>query len=144
MTEILTGQQVLALALLSNDEVPEIEIYDNQRGVWNSVTVFDWSAMRLRNSDCKFRIKPKPQRRISVTLANGEVVSWPEPVRVEQAPVNGVQYWLVKAYGLAEDYVWADDCTDEKQLAFGNIHLTREAAQEHADALRKINTQGVV
>lgn len=26
----------------------------------------------------------------------------------------------------------------------GNVHLTRESAQEHADALRKINTQGAV
>lgn len=139
MTETLTGKQVLAL--LAKDEVPEIEqkCYD---GGWFPLVATQWSVAGLLNTSEAFRVKPKPARRLSVTLASGEVVSWPEPVR-EELKVDQL-YWYVNAEGLARDVPWSSNRLDGYSIAFGNVHLTREAAQEHADALRKINTQKVV
>lgn len=136
MTEILTGKQVLAL--LSKDEVPEIEYLRD--GKWFGFKAVSWGVYALCTTETKFRIKPTPQRRLSVTLANGEVVSWPEPVRVELP--RGTRFWYVCWWGTIDSSTWDGDKPDKLYLAFGNIHLTRGAAQEHADALRKINTQG--
>ena len=136
--ETLNGKQVLAL--LAQDEVPEIEYKIGP--IWRDFNAGEWGAHTLRNATVEFRVKPTPQRRLSVTLANGEVVSWPEPVR--EALKDGREYWAVHYDGVVSDVTWAGDTIDEFVLAFGNVHLTREAAQEHADALRKINTQGVV
>ena len=138
MTETLTGKQVLAL--LVQDEVPEIEQrYGN--GEWKKAVPASWCVADLLTTPASFRIKPTPARRLSVTLANGEVVSWPEPVR--EALKEGTRYWVVEGGGETILAHWDGDTVDDDQLAFGNVHLTREAAQEHADALRKINTQEV-
>ena len=139
MTETLTGKQVLAL--LAQDDVPEIEqkCYD---GGWTPLIADAWGVLGLRNAHAKFRIKPTPPRRLSVTLSNGEVVSWPEPVR--EVLKDGQEYWVVFADGEVGSLIWDGHDMDSEYLAFGNVHLTREAAQEHADALCKINTQGVV
>ena len=136
MTETLTGRQVLAL--LAQDEAPEIE-YQSKDGQWFTTTITEWFVSSLREAHCVFRIKPKPQRRIIVTLANGEVVSWPEPMR--EAPEVGANFWHIDYWGIPIRYTWGGDNTDKRYLAFGNVHLTKEAAQEHADALYKLNTQ---
>lgn len=140
MTEILTGKQVLAL--LAQDEVPEIEFRFDSDWIWEPFSVTEWKLETLLSTSKEFRIKPKSQRRISVTLANGEVISWPEPVR-EELKVDR-EYWFVESDGTVSKLWWSGHRLDKDHLAFGNVHLTREAAQEHADALRKINTQGVV
>lgn len=137
MTETLTGKQVLAL--LAQDEPPEIE-YQLTTRQWLPTSLLTASTHFLRNTPTKYRIKPTPQRRLSVTLANGEVVSWPEPVR--DIPKEGTKYFVVLSEGDIDSNTWYGDSTDTELFAFGNVHLTREAAQEHADALRKINTQG--
>lgn len=136
MSETLTGKQVLAL--LAQDEVPEIEYSSD--GHWFLLSRDRWSIEEFRITDLQFRIKPT-RRRLSVTLANGEVVSWPEPVR--EALKNGKEYWFVDFDGVVEKCEWDGGGFDKKNLAFGNCHLTKENAQEHADALRRINTQGV-
>ena len=136
MTETLNGRQVLAL--LAQDEVPEIEQQVGDR--WARLIDIAWHPFDLRNTSTVFRIKPTPQRRLSVTLASGEVVSWPEPVREALKPQQ--EFWLVDSNGKTVKRHW-DEYIDHEYLAFGNVHLTREAAQEHADALCKINTQGV-
>ena len=138
MTETLTGKQVLAL--LAQDEVPEIEqkCYD---GGWYPLIATQWSVAGLLNTKEAFRVKPKPPRRLSVTIASGEVVSWPEPVREALKP--DTEFFYVSYLGEVESG-WHDGSDHEfVPLAFGNVHLTREAAQEHADALRRINTQEV-
>ena len=139
MDETLTGKQVLAL--LAQDDVPEIESGHATVEDWCTAPLHTLTVEWMRTTNCRFRIKPKPPRRLSVTLANGEVVSWPEPVR--EALKDGEEYYLVFYSGEVEDLDWHSDRTDKGILAFGNVHLTREAAQEHADALRRINTQGV-
>ena len=89
------------------------------------------------NTRIEYRRKPKM---ISVTLESGEVVSWPAPHRTELE--YGDAYYFVDVDGSATVEGW--DCLewDERALADGWIHLTEEAAQQHAAALRKINTQG--
>lgn len=144
MTETLTGKQVLAL--LAQDEVPEIEHQSLADGEWKSTTdvLSAWSASSFRATQLKFRIKPKPARRLSVTLASGEVVSWPEP---EKKPLTDDQEYFFadpECQDGVNDWEWSDSELDSIRLKLGLVHLTREAAQEHADALRKINTQGVV
>ena len=137
MTETLTGKQVLAL--LAQDEVPEIETRPNAS--WDWVELAHDMELSLFFSKAEFRIKPTPQRRLSVTLANGEVVSWPEPVR--GALEYDTMYYFVKG-GEVVQCEWDNHRLDKARLAAGVIHLTREAAQEHADALLKINCQEVV
>lgn len=137
MTETLTGKQVLAL--LAQDEVPEIAVLTEEG--WRTFQPHHWHLNSVLAAGYEFRIKPTPPRRLSVTLANGDVVSWPEPVR--GALKDGQEYWYFDALGLVNRLTWDGGSCDLKTLAFGNVHLTREAAQEHADALRKINTQEV-
>ena len=89
-------------------------------------------------TETSYRRKPKM---ISVTLANGEVVSWLAPHRTELE--YGDIYYFVDVDGSAMVEEW--DCLgwDKRTLADGWVHLTEDAAKQHAAALRKINTQGM-
>ena len=74
-----------------------------------------------------FRLKPK-----TININGFEV---PEPVR-EPLPV-GSEYFVadpsVSTYYIR--YVWLDDRTDQTFLKRGIMHLTKEAAIQHAKAL---------
>ena len=83
----------------------------------------------------EYRRKPKM---ISVTLANGEVVSWPEAVKELS---SGDDYWYIGASGGAHFDSYQICNTDNEIIRMGVAHLTKEAAEQHADALRKINNQ---
>ena len=85
----------------------------------------------------EYRRKPKM---ISVTLANGEVVSWPEPHRAELD--NRDAYYFVDVDGSVIGEKWHGIAWDMGTLSNGHIHLTEENAIQHAAALHKINTQG--
>ena len=89
-------------------------------------------------SEFHYRRKPKM---LSVTLASGEVVSWPAPHRTELE--YGDIYYFVDVDGSAMVEEW--DCLewDKRTLVDGWVHLTEDAAKQHAAALRKINTQGM-
>ena len=86
----------------------------------------------------QYRRKPKM---LSVTLVSGEVVSWPEPHRTE-LEYGDSYFYFVPTHGDIMLKKW--DCApwDITTLYNGYIHLTKEAAEQHATALRKINTQG--
>ena len=86
----------------------------------------------------QYRRKPKM---ISVTLASGEVVSWPEPHRTE-LEYGDSYFYFVPTHGDIMRKTW--DCApwDRTTLSNGYIHLTKEGAEQHAAALHKINTQG--
>lgn len=140
MNETLNGKQVLAL--LAQDEVPDIECGHPTIDDWCAAPLRSLTAEFLRTTNNRFRIKPTPQRRLSVTLANGEVVSWPEPVR--KVLDLATSYYAITGNGDVVSDSWNCGGVDIACLKAGNVHLTREAAQEHADALRKINTQEVV
>ena len=85
----------------------------------------------------QYRRKPKM---LSVTLANGEVVSWPAPHRTELG--FGDSYFYVGVDGSVIVGKWNYLLWDSDVLSNGYCHLTREAANQHAAALHKINTQG--
>ena len=90
--------------------------------------------------DVRYKYRRKPKM-LSVTLASGEVVSWPEPHCTELE--YGDAYFYVDVDGSVMVEEW--DCLewDERTLADGWVHLTEDAAEQHATALRKINTQGM-
>ena len=83
----------------------------------------------------EYRRKPKT---LSVTLANGEVVSWPEAVKELS---SGDDYWYIGASGGAHFDSYQICNTDNEIIRMGVAHLTKEAAEQHAAALRKINNQ---
>ena len=85
----------------------------------------------------QYRRKPKM---ISVTLASGEVVSWPEPLKLQNLELRK-QYFFIDADFVIHETMWIKSC-DTNLIVCGMVHLTGEAAEQHAAALRKINTQG--
>ena len=85
----------------------------------------------------QYRRKPKM---LSVTLADGEVVSWPEPHGTELE--YGDSYFYVNVDGSVIVEEWDCLAWDSDTLSNGWLHLTEEAAKQHATALHKINTQG--
>ena len=115
---------------------------DNPWERWecNTGEVLGWVDM-LHNppwiTDTSYRRKPKM---ISVTLADGEVVSWPEPHRTE-LEYGSTYFYFVPTHGDIVLKVW--DCApwDRTTLSNGCVHLTKEAAEQHSHALFKINNQ---
>ena len=107
------------------------EYFHSSTGEWKSLKKLNW------NPNVMYRRKPKM---LSVTLASGEVVSWPEPQRTELE--YGDAYFYVNAYGSVTFEEW--DCLECEidTLSNGWVHLTEDAAKQHTAALRKINTQG--
>ena len=85
----------------------------------------------------KYRRKTKM---ISVTLASGEVVSWPAPHSTE-LEYGDSYFYFVPTHGDIVLKEW--DCApwDRTTLSNGYIHLTKEAAEQHSHALFKINNQ---
>ena len=85
----------------------------------------------------EYRRKPKM---LSVTLVSGEVVSWPAPHRAELD--NRDAYYYVDVDGSVMGEKWHGVAWDRGTLSNGGVHLTKQAAEQHAVALRKINNQG--
>ena len=109
------------------------EMYGKVTGSWVPLgECFFWLP------EYQFRRKPKM---CYVRLASGEVVSWPEPHRTE-LEYGDSYFYFVPTHG---DIVFKEwDCApwDRTTLSNGYIHLTKEAAEQHAAALHKISTQG--
>ena len=85
----------------------------------------------------QYRRKPKM---ISVTLMNGEVVSWPEPYT--GALLLGTSYWSV---GLTEvcHHTWSNSHIAQLVKEQGLLYLVKEDAQEALVARQLIFTQGM-
>ena len=84
----------------------------------------------------EYRRKPKM---ISVTLMNGEVVSWPEPHKGEIS--CGADYYNACEDGKVSMFEYKNSIYDNNCIRFGMVHLTKEAAEQHSHALFKINNQ---
>ena len=86
------------------------------------------------DADREYRRKPK------TILINGHEV--PEPCRT---PFEiGGAYWTFAfffAEGVIEVY-WDDDSEDHNALKNGFIHLTKEAAEKHFNALKSFTAKG--
>ena len=87
----------------------------------------EWAVTR------KYRRKPK------VILINGHEV--PEPHR---KPLEiGNTYWTFTFFfNGVTDFNWADDLDDNSVLKNGFIHLTKEAAEKHFNALKSFTAEG--
>ena len=85
----------------------------------------DWAVTR------KYRRKPK------VILINGHEV--PEPHRTPLK--DGEVYWTISIVGGSTSLRWKDDDFDNSYLENGFIHLTKEAAEKHFNALKSFTAQ---
>ena len=81
--------------------------------------------------DIKYRRKPK------VILINGHEV--PEPHRTPLK--DGEVYWALTLFSSATSLRWKDDDFDNSYLENGFIHLTKEAAEKHFNALKSFTAQ---
>lgn len=109
---------------------------------WYVPAIKSWETMTSNpdwNTRTEYRRKPKM---LSVTLPNGEVVSWPEPLK--EALDTDEKYWYFNMSPEDINYsFWRDSDFDKGLLSMGMLHLTKEAAEQHYCATRKINTQGL-
>ena len=78
--------------------------------------------------DGLYRLKPAMR---SITLADGTVVEWPEPMRV--APAEDTEFWLVG--DTIRQRAWTDAYWNANALKAGFCHMTEEAAQQHRKAI---------
>ena len=80
----------------------------------------------------EYRRKPK------VILINGHEV--PEPHRTPLK--EGEEYWTLSLVRGATGAHWQDDGIDSRYLENGFIHLTKEAAEKHFNALKSFTAKG--
>ena len=86
----------------------------------------DWEVTR------KYRRKPK------TILINGHEV--PEPHRTPLK--EGEVYWALSLFSGATSLRWKDDDFDNSYLENGFVHLTKEAAEKHFNALKSFTAKG--
>ena len=63
------------------------------------------------------------------------------PKPISNAPLNGINYFFIRSGNSSfevADGNWANGELDNMRLESGRVHLTREAAQTHADVLNAI------
>ena len=112
------------------------EVYGKVTGTW--IPLSEGEGLSFIPAH-QYRRKPKV---ITVTLANGETVSWPEPHRTELEYGDSYFYVDSTVDGAVGVKKWACAPWDRTTLSSGLLYLTKQAAEQHAAALRKINTQG--
>ena len=98
---------------------------NNERGYTPLHKHPSWDANR------KYRRKPK------VILINGHEV--PEPHRTP-LEIDDV-YWTFTAIGGVANRYWSDDSEVRNALKNGFVHLTKEAAEKHLNALISFTAQ---
>ena len=81
--------------------------------------------------DNEYRRKPK------TILINGHEV--PEPHRTPLK--DGEVYWTISIVGGVTSSIWRGDVIDFACLKNGFIHLTKEAAEKHFNALKSFTAQ---
>ena len=85
----------------------------------------EWAVTR------KYRRKPK------TILINGYEV--PEPCRTPLK--DGEVYWTISIVGGSTSSLWQGDVIDFGCLENGFVHLTKEAAEKHFNALKSFTAQ---
>ena len=81
--------------------------------------------------------KNKYRRKHKTILINGHEV--PEPCRTPLK--DGEVYWALTLFSSATSLRWKDDDFDNSYLENGFIHLTKEAAEKHFNALKSFTAQ---
>ena len=82
--------------------------------------------------------KPKM---LSVTLMNGEVVSWPEPYT--GALLLGTSYYWSVGLTVVNSHTWGNSHIEQLIKAQGLLYLVKEDAKEALVARQLIFTQGM-
>ena len=83
------------------------------------------------DEDIRYRIKPT-----TIKIGSHEV---PEPLRVE--PATGTEHWVVRLSAIEPVFVatWGVSSSDRYRLECGLVHLTKDAALAHAEALIELS-----
>lgn len=132
----LTDDEIIALRPeIARRHLPVLREWARVGGdvEWKEKEDPTWQSMCRRNAPTFFdafdyRI---PVRRIEITGPGG-TYSYPEPLRV--APEKGTKAYSPSLVGGFHLAMYHHD-SDEYLLRAGLLHLTREAAEEHAKAL---------
>lgn len=82
------------------------------------------SPLMSFNETVEYRLKPR-----TININGFEV---PEPLRHE--PSDGTDYYVIDMSEVSE-MKWTSDVSEHQWLKAGIIHLTREAAEKHLEAL---------
>lgn len=111
------------------------------RWEWYVPATKSWETMTASpvwNTRTEYRRKPKM---LSVTLSNGEIVSWPEPIK-HITEIND-KYFAVNHKGFVLANVITNNNVNitNEYITLGLVHTNRDAAERHAYALYKINNQ---
>lgn len=115
-------------ALADGKEIEVKVLIGDAAQVWQTVTAFKVCELISTEFDvARFRIKPE-----TVTI-NGRKVPKPET----EAPKIGKIYYCASVFyeGGYDVSRWDGDTADERLLQRGLVHLTKEAAIAHAEAL---------
>jgi len=111
----------------------EYQWKDNGTAEW----IDNWMSCRSPEWSEKYNYRLCP-RTCKITLQNGDVLEYPEPVR--EYLVDGDIYYAVSEYEIIEK-TWYESDRDYCFLDFGLIHLTEQAAQQHLEVLQAVNVQ---
>ena len=112
------------LKAFADDTSVKIERQEKSDSNWYQSSI----STLINYPEKKFRLKPAMR---SITLANGTVVEWPEPMRV--APEY--EQFFIAGYEMVVESNWNDSAWQQQVLKAGFCHLTEEAAQQHRKAL---------
>ncbi|TDB42647.1 hypothetical protein [Photorhabdus luminescens] len=116
-------------ALKTNEPWKLWEMYDDANELWEDIFHHpNW------NPDFKYRRKPETEM---ITVGK---VSFPKPVDYK-LEYNDEYFMLdlTTTISSIRKLIWKNDICDNRFLELGIIHLTKEAAKQHAEALIKIN-----
>ena len=85
----------------------------------------------------EWMVENEYRRKPQVILINGHEV--PEPCRTPLQ--DGTNYWIPGILISATQFRWQDDDIDTSYLENGFVHLTKEAAEKHFNALKSFTAQ---
>jgi len=88
------------------------------------------------NEFYEYRLRP---RTCSVTLQNGTVLEYPEPVCEQLSTLQ--PYFYVTHDGRIDSNEWQYSHADLSRLESGVIHLTQQAVEQHLSVMQAINSQ---
>ena len=118
-------------AMESSEPWRNWESYNTHDRKWN-----DCSNHPKWYKEIKYRRKPKM---VSVTLMDGEVLSWPEPLKLSDLELNKSYFFIDTELDIHETRWVSFD--NMGLVSCGMVHLTKDAAEQHSHALFKINNQ---
>ena len=107
-------------------------VWDEDSRRWLDIGKPAWNVIRIYEVSETKPTKPPKKR---VTMA-GITFNAPET----ETPNMGARYWLANVESTVE-FAWNGNLIDQQWLAAGLIHLDRENARLHAQALRELNRQ---